>query len=82
MITQGNFLHNIDRYTNALVSALKNSLVTKVVCEDGFHAKSFWDKYLSFKKKNAHEAHKLWLSDSKSKNVPVFDYCRKEKTFI
>ena len=69
----------IDRYTNALISTLKNSLVTKVVCKDSFHAKSFWDKDLSLLKKNAHEAHKLWLSVGKPKNGPVFDNCRKEK---
>ena len=69
----------IDNYTDTVVSALKNSLVTKVVSKDGFHAKSFWDKDLSLLKKNAYEAHKLWLSVSKPRNGMVFDNYKKEK---
>ena len=71
--------NNIDRYANALVSALKKLVVTKVVCKDGFHVKSFWDKDLSLLKKNAYEAHKWWLSVGKPKNGPVFDNCKEEK---
>ena len=69
----------IDRHANVLVSALKNSQVTKVVCKDSFHAKSFWAKDLSLLKKNAYEAHKLWLSVNTPKNGPVLTILEKKK---